>query len=98
MTPVEIVKTLSDSTLYQCATEALSWRKSGTLNGEALRQVADQLMAKADVDDRDATRMADMLVIEEAARRFVQAQALDATRNNLHRVRRRAVQSNAEKP
>lgn len=71
MTPNELIRNLPDTELRLCAAEALAWRRKGVLSGEALRGVARRLIVETQVDDFDATRMADNLVIEEAVVRFV---------------------------
>lgn len=70
MTPNEVVCSLSDADLRQSVTEALDWRRKGVLSGDCLRQIACRLTAGSGVEDSDAIRMADGLVIQEAASRF----------------------------
>lgn len=69
-TPNEIVRALTDTDLRPCVLEALEWRAKGVLSGQALRGLAERLVTEAGVDDLDANRMADSIVVEEAATRF----------------------------
>jgi hypothetical protein len=70
MSPNEIVRKLTDPELRECVLESLDWRKKGMITGNRLQAVANELMAAGQADESDATRMADSLVIEEAASRF----------------------------
>lgn len=70
MSPNEVVRSLSDAELRQAVQEALEWRRKGLLSGQMLRAVAQRLVADACIEDFDANRMADALIIEEAAARF----------------------------
>lgn len=72
MTPNNVIRNLSDDELRQSAIEALDWRMKGVLSGQKLRDVAQRLVSEAGVEDFDAPRMAEGLVIEEAAVRYVQ--------------------------
>jgi len=65
-----LVRTLTDDELRRATSDALTWRKQGILSGEKLREVAQRLAAEAGVEDFDSNRMADALVVEEAAARF----------------------------
>lgn len=71
MSPNEVVRSLTDAELRLSVQEALDWHKKGVLSGQSLRDVAQRLIVDAGVEDFDAPRMADSLVIEEAAARFV---------------------------
>lgn len=75
MSPNEVVRSLTDAELRQATSEALAWRKQGVLSGEHLRQVAQRLYTDAGVEEFDANRMADALVVEEAAARFARQAA-----------------------
>lgn len=70
MSPAQVVRNLVDAELRQSVQEALAWRNKGELVGQSLHEVAQRLVADAGVDELNATRMADTLVIEEAAARF----------------------------
>ena len=70
MTPSEVVKALTDSQLRMNVLEGMRWRKKGLLSGRGLRDLAQRLVSDAGIDEADATRMADLLSVEEAAARF----------------------------
>ena len=70
MNPHKIVGSLSDAELSGCVREALAWRKSGVLTGPALEGLAKRLAEEAGREHIETTRLADTLVVEEAATRF----------------------------
>lgn len=71
MTPNYLARQLDDDKLRQLASEALRWRSTGLLTGEALRLFAEVLATDAAVESDEALRVADSTVVIEAARRFV---------------------------
>ena len=86
MTPKKIVRDLSDSALGHCAIEALYWRRKGVLSGGMLRRVADRFVGESGVAESEAPRLADVLVIEEAALRFAKSLQQGAELNHLEGV------------
>lgn len=71
MTPNQIMQGLSDAELCKNVVAALDWRKKGVLSGTDLGDLAARLTKEAGLPEVDALRMADTMVIEEAAARFV---------------------------
>ena len=72
MTPKEVVSGVSHEELTACVVEALRWRATGNLTGAALEALATRMVAEAPtLQTTDALRLADALVVEEAALRFV---------------------------
>jgi len=70
MTPKEVVSGVSHEELTACVVEALRWRATGKLTGSALEALASRLVEKASISADDALRLADVMIIEEAAARF----------------------------
>lgn len=71
MTPNAIAQGLSHQEVGEIVAEALEWRRKGVLNGGALRRFANRLVTEAGISEHDSVRMADSLIIEEAAARYV---------------------------
>lgn len=71
MTPNSLIQNLSHHEVEVAAAEALAWRRRGVLQGDALRGIATRLVAEIGIPERDSLRMADSLIIEEAAARYV---------------------------
>lgn len=69
-TAIEILRTLTDAELRQATREALSWSKSGILQGDVLRTLAARLETEAGISPDGLLRDTDTLVCREAARRF----------------------------
>lgn len=71
MIPNALVQRLSHQEVEVAAAEALAWRRKGVLEGDSLRQIARRLISEAGIPEDISLRMADTLVIEEAAARYV---------------------------
>lgn len=70
MTPKAVVSGATHDELTACVVEALRWRATGKLTGSALETLASALVEKASIAEADALRLADVMIIEEAAARF----------------------------
>lgn len=73
-TPREIGQRIPDMTLRMMVKEVLAWRSTGTLTGEELRGLAEQLVGEAQMDERDSLSHAETVVLLEAAARYVSAE------------------------
>lgn len=73
MRPSDVVVALPATELTEAARQALQCRGAGVPPGEALRRVALRMADEAGVDEYDALRVANTALINEAARRFVEA-------------------------
>ncbi|GIK74351.1 MAG: hypothetical protein BroJett021_33390 [Chloroflexota bacterium] len=71
MTPDSLIQNLSHHEVEVAAAEALAWRRGGVLQGDALRGIATRLVAEIGIPECDSLRMADSLIVEEAAARYV---------------------------
>lgn len=72
MTPIALIRAISDADLRQLASEALDWQRTGVLADGALRWLADRLAKEVGLDEDYSLQHADSLVVAEAARRFVE--------------------------
>lgn len=72
ITATEILRALPDHELRQAVQEALGWNKTGVLQGDVLRAIADRLETEASMSHEGVLRDTDTLVCREAARRFAE--------------------------
>lgn len=70
MTPYRLIKSLSDADIRLMVGELLVWQKSGVLSGDAVRSLADRIVAETGLSEEGVLRDSDTLIMREAAIRF----------------------------
>lgn len=74
MKPFEVLGQVTDADLSSAVQDALAWRRTGVLPGQALTNIAQALLAAGAVTSAEDLDIAEGEVLREAARRFVEIQ------------------------